>query len=444
MNSFFNGRWGLGFQPDTIPTSNGFLSFYGTLMAHSIGCTTENNFSDSSLFWEKMAGYLPIILSLVTMIIISKYYSMIKFRTFVLLMFILLLGIVSLRTYCWMSVYNPKACILMENNVIKEQPYNEDNVSLRLIKNAVHFFKYRAKNNVPFLYVMSFLQPKFPHLRSTEFKNKTKSSYYDSILELDWSVGKILKALEKNNLKNNTLVIFVSDNAPSFTHPVTKLPLSPKHLESNTYTANKIVTKLRGEKGSSFEGGLRVPAIMRLPGTIPENAESNVVTSLMDIYPTVLDYYNFEKTVYDRAIDGKSLYPVFKDPNLSPSNSLHDQLYHFCDLGPVGAVTVGNLKVLFRKGTETDCSGSLLDNPLIFNVSSDPEELHPLPINAHMPLLYHIKASLKKYEMKANLHQIKHSQFDQTPNPFDFPCDDILDCSKTYDEDGSFDALFHE
>lgn len=444
MNSFFNGKWGLGFQPDTIPTSNGFLSFYGTLMAHSVGCTKENRYSDTSFFWQIMAGYLPIFSSLAVMIIISYYFSRIRFRTFVLMMFILLLGIASLRTYCWMSLYNPNACILMENNVIKEQPYNEDNVSLRLIKNAVHFFKYRAKNNVPFLYVMSFLQPKFPHLRSSEFKNKTKSSYYDSILELDWSVGKILKTLEKNNLKNNTLVIFVSDNAPSFNHPVTKLPLTPKHQKSNTFTANKIVTKLRGEKGSNMEGGLRVPAIMRLPGTIPENAESNVVSSLMDIYPTILDYYNFERTVHDRAIDGKSLYPVFKDPNLSPSSSPHDQLYHFCDLGPVGAVTVGNLKVLFRKSTETDCSGPLLDNPLIFNVSSDPEELHPLPINAHMPLLYHIKASLKKYELKANLRQMKHSQFDKMPNPFNFPCNDILDCTKTYDEDGSFDALFQE
>lgn len=89
-------------------------------MVYSIGCIIENNFSDLSFFWGKMVGYSLIILSLVIMIIILKYYFMIKFRIFVLLMFIFLLGIVSLRIYCWMFVYNLKVCILMENNVIKE------------------------------------------------------------------------------------------------------------------------------------------------------------------------------------------------------------------------------------------------------------------------------------------------------------------------------------
>lgn len=89
-------------------------------MVYSIGCIIENNFSDLSFFWEKMVGYLLIVLSLVIMIIILKYYFMIKFRIFFLLMFIFLLGIVSLRIYCWVFVYNLKVCILMENNVIKE------------------------------------------------------------------------------------------------------------------------------------------------------------------------------------------------------------------------------------------------------------------------------------------------------------------------------------
>lgn len=89
-------------------------------MVYSIGCIIENNFSDLSFFWEKMVGYLLIILSLVIMIIILKYYFMIKFRIFFLLMFIFLLGIISLRIYCWVFIYNLKVCILMENNVIKE------------------------------------------------------------------------------------------------------------------------------------------------------------------------------------------------------------------------------------------------------------------------------------------------------------------------------------
>jgi arylsulfatase A-like enzyme len=444
MNPFYNGKWGLGFQPDTIPTSVGFLSFYGTATSHMVACTKENNFTDADLYWQKMTEYTPIILSFAAMILISQYHSVINLRTCMLLTCLLFAGVGLLRVFCWMTLYNRNACIFMENNVIMEQPYNEDNLSLRLTKNTEHFFKYRAKKYMPFLYVMSFLQPKFPHLRSPPFKNKTKSSYYDAVLELDWSVGKILKALEKNKMKNNTLVIFVSDNAQSYNHPVTKLPLLSHQYGSNSFKANKVVTKLRGEKGSNMEGGLRVPAIMRLPGKIKSNTETNVVASLTDIYPTILDYYNFEKTMQDRSVDGRSLRPVFDDPGISPSSSLHDQLYHYCDTGPVGAVTVGDLKITLRNGTETDCAGPLLETPLIFNISSDPEELHSLPIKAHMPLLYHIKASLKKYEMTANLHHMKFSQYDEIPNPLDFPCNDLLDCTKTYDQDETFHALFHD
>ncbi|XP_062606243.1 steryl-sulfatase-like [Saccostrea cucullata] len=443
MNSFYSGRWGLGFQPDSLPTSSGFLSFFGTPGSHSMGCSKQNHFSDSNLFWHKITDSAPILLSLTAMILISKFHSVIKLRTCILLFCMLVITIGLLRVFCWMTLFNPNACIFMENNVIMEQPYTEDVLSLRLIKNAIHFFNYRAKNNVPFLFVMSFLQPKFPHLRSSPFQNKTMSPYYDSVVELDWSIGKVLQALEKNNLKNNTLVIFVSDNAQSFTHPVTRLPLPLHHHGSNVFKANKMTIKLRGEKGSNLEGGLRIPAIMRLPGKIKSNSETNIVASLTDIYPTIMDYYNIEKTMDDRLLDGKSLYPVFDNPGLFPSSSLHDQLYHYCDTGPVGAVTVGNLKILLRNGTETDCSGPLLENPLIFNISSDPGELHPLPIKAHMPLLYHIKASLKKYEMTANLHKMKSAQYDEIPNPMDFPCVDLFDCTKTYVDD-EFSTLFHE
>lgn len=125
-------------------------------------------------------------------------------------------------------------------------------------------------------------------------------------------------------MKNNILVIFVLDNVLSFIYLVIKFLLFLKYLELNIYIVNKIVIKLRGEKGLSFEGGLRVFVIMRLFGIILENVELNVVILLMDIYFIVLDYYNFEKIVYDRVIDGKSLYFVFKDLNFFFFNLFYD------------------------------------------------------------------------------------------------------------------------
>lgn len=125
-------------------------------------------------------------------------------------------------------------------------------------------------------------------------------------------------------MKNNILFIFVLDNVLSFIYLVIKFLLFLKYLELNIYIVNKIVIKLRGEKGLSFEGGLRVFVIMRLFGIILENVELNVVILLMDIYFIVLDYYNFEKIVYDRVIDGKSLYFVFKDLNFFFFNLFYD------------------------------------------------------------------------------------------------------------------------
>lgn len=125
-------------------------------------------------------------------------------------------------------------------------------------------------------------------------------------------------------MKNNILVIFVLDNVLSFIYLVIKFLLFLKYLELNIYIVNKIVIKLRGEKGLSFEGGLRVFVMMRLFGIILENVELNVVILLMDIYFIVLDYYNFEKIVYDRVIDGKSLYFVFKDLNFFFFNLFYD------------------------------------------------------------------------------------------------------------------------
>lgn len=125
-------------------------------------------------------------------------------------------------------------------------------------------------------------------------------------------------------MKNNILVIFVLDNVLLFIYLVIKFLLFLKRLELNIYIVNKIVIKLRGEKGLSFEGGLRVFVIMRLFGIILENVELNVVILLMDIYFIVLDYYNFEKIVYDRVIDGKSLYFVFKDLNFFFFNLFYD------------------------------------------------------------------------------------------------------------------------
>jgi len=90
--------------------------------------------------------------------------------------------------------------------------------------------------------------------------------YGDVVEELDWSTGEILSALKKHGLDNNTLVMFSSDNGPWYLG-------SPGHL--------------RGRKGSTYEGGQRVPFIARFPGRIPRGRTCAGVASVLDILPTL-------------------------------------------------------------------------------------------------------------------------------------------------------------
>ena len=445
LKTFFHGKWNLGFTKNKIPTAIGFQSFFGTLMSHGVSCSSdeEEKYTDSDYFWDLVKENLPYTVSLIVIVLVSKYYKIIGKKIFALFFIISLCAVFAIRMHCWSLSYNPSSCIFMENNVIQEQPYKDDKITLRITDQAVRFMKYRAKAVQPFLYVMSFMQPKFPSARSYMFRNRTGGgAYSDAVHEMDWSVGKILKALEEMQLHENTLVIFLSDNSPSCVHPVHGEPLKEHQCGKSELTLNDgTKVKLKGEQGSNFEGGLRVPAIIRFPGKTKPNTVTDVVASVMDVYGTVLDVFKFHKEHTEKYIDGISLIPVMENPKLKPSNTIHDRLYHYCDTKEISAVTVGNLKFHLRNGTSTDCSGPLLKIPLLYNISGDPGETTPLPVKDYAQLLYHIKASIKKYEITSDIVKVT-SQFDEKPNFLHFPCVD-LPCVKEYNVKEDFNSIIY-
>jgi uncharacterized sulfatase len=115
--------------------------------------------------------------------------------------------------------------------------------------------------------------------------------YADVIRELDWSVGQILKALSDRGLDNNTMVVFTSDNG----------------AWNGGSTGG-----LRGMKGSSWEGGIRVPMIARLPGQIPGGVVQNGIAGTIDIFPTFCKLAG-AKIPNDRTIDGLDILPMMKN-----------------------------------------------------------------------------------------------------------------------------------
>jgi len=154
---------------------------------------------------------------------------------------------------------------LMHNTDVIEAPADLTTLTQRYTQQAVSFIN-RASGSPFFLY----LAHSFPHIplcASQPFLGKSFQGLYgDVVQEIDWSTGQVLQALQANGIDNNTLVIFTSDHGPWYQG-------SPGGL--------------RGRKGETFEGGVRVPFLARFPGYIPAGTQNHSVVSTLDILPTV-------------------------------------------------------------------------------------------------------------------------------------------------------------
>jgi arylsulfatase len=163
----------------------------------------------------------------------------------------------------------------------------EDQAKLTTLytENAVKFIEENSNERF-FLYVPHSM-PHVPLGVSDKFKDKSEQGLYgDVIMEIDWSVGQILEALKKNGLEENTIVIFTSDNGPWLNygnHAGSALPL-------------------REGKGTMWEGGNRVPCIIKWPNKISEKSECNNLASTIDIFPTIASITNSE--LPNTEIDG--------------------------------------------------------------------------------------------------------------------------------------------
>ncbi len=159
---------------------------------------------------------------------------------------------------------------LMRNLDVIEEPANLDNLTQRYTAMAADFIA-RAKNGPFFLY-MAHAFPHLPLATSGPFVGRSfQGSYGDVVQEVDWSVGQVLRTLRTNGLDSNTLVIFSSDHGPWFQG-------SPGGL--------------RGRKGETFEGGVRVPMVARYPGFIPANQVCSAFATSLDVLPTVAGLTN--------------------------------------------------------------------------------------------------------------------------------------------------------
>ena len=166
----------------------------------------------------------------------------------------------------------PPLPMIEDDRVVNPEVTAEDQaqITTQYTERAVRFIE-RNKNKPFFLY-LAHTMPHVPLFVSDKFKGKSEQGMYgDVMMEIDWSVGEILKTLEKNNIDDNTLIIFTSDNGPWINYG--------NHAGSTG--------GLREAKGVSYEGGQRVPCIMRWRAKIPAGTICNQLASSIDLLPTI-------------------------------------------------------------------------------------------------------------------------------------------------------------
>lgn len=240
---------------------------------------------------------------------------------------------------------------LIRDSEIIERPADQSTITKRYTEEAVSFIE--KNRETPFFLYLAHSMPHVPLYRSKDFENKSlRGIYGDVIEELDWSVGEILSALERNGLDENTLVVFTSDNGP--------------WLIFNEHGGSAGL--LSGGKGGTYEGGMREPAIFWFPGTIKPEVVMELGTT-MDLLPTFCQLANVELPS-DRMYDGYDLSPVLSGTGKSP----RDVVYYYRGT-QVYAIRKGEFKAHFITQPEYGSNEKTVHEiPLLYNLNIDPSE----------------------------------------------------------------------
>ena len=173
---------------------------------------------------------------------------------------------------------------------------------------SIEFLEKQTDSDEPFFLYLAHTMMHVVIDASPEFRNRTgKGLYADTLVELDHEIGRLLGKLDELGLAENTVVVFTSDNGPwSNDH-------KRQHKKNETYvewTKGPEIPwgtsgPLRGAKGTTWEGGVRVPGIVRWPGRVPKEVTSDAIVSTLDILPTFAALANASENVPDdRRIDG--------------------------------------------------------------------------------------------------------------------------------------------
>lgn len=329
------GKWHLGHKKEFLPTAHGFDYYFGIPYSNDMNRVTE---------------LLPDV----------GYWKM------------------------WAEAYNdltPEGFdvpLLLGTKTI-ERPANQYTLTQRYTQEAIDWIRNHIEQ--PFFLYLSHNLPHVPLFVSEAFDGLSKRGLYgDVIEEIDHGVGNILQLLREENLADNTIVLFTSDNGPW-------LP---------TGVSGGSAGLLQNGKGSTWEGGFRVPCIIWGPNTITPKVVSDLGTT-MDVFTT------FSKLAgapvhNDRNYDGMDLSSVLLHGNESPRNEV---FYYF--KRELYAVRAGAFKAHFvtQDVYVPNPNKTYHDPPLLFNLNEDPSEKHNVA-HQHPEVVKQIQEIVAKHKENMN------------------------------------------
>ena len=250
--------------------------------------------------------------------------------------------------------------------------YNTDQTRFTadFTERGVTFIQEQTEAGVPFFLYLPHPMPHVPLFVSEERAGHSNAGLFgDVIKEIDWSIGQIMAALEESGVDDNTLVIFASDNGPWLSYG--------NHAGS--------ADPLREGKGTSFEGGVRVPFLARWPGHIPPGLTVDTPAMTIDIFPTLA--HVVDAPLPPHPIDGKNIWPLLSGAKQS---SPHQAYFFWNHNNQLHAVRSGPWKMHFphRFRTMQGQASGLDGIPgkyrqdsiglALFNLESDIGEMHDL------------------------------------------------------------------
>lgn len=252
-----------------------------------------------------------------------------------------------------------KPTVMMRNEAVIEQETSQTIITERYTEEAVKFVT--AKRRVPFFLYLAHNAPHTPLHPSERFRGRSPGGIYGDVVEgVDWSVGEVLQAVEKSGIDRNTLVVFLSDNGPWLVRGEN----------------GGIATPLRNGKGSTYEGGMRVPFIARWPGTVPAGTVCDEIATAMDLLPTFAAIADIAPPK-DRIIDGKNILSLLKaEPG---AKSPHEAFYYYF-MDELQAVRSGPWKLKLSTTVARDSHYTHYGDPqtsvpeALYNLETDPGE----------------------------------------------------------------------